>query len=109
MMMWFLTANAVMWAVWALGTGAYAAGVPSLINGPIALATIFTLRRSRRDDSSAASPAAGSDRCGCGWPSSEPHVMFVVARPGYGSRVPCTGSVHPLAVPVPEMVGASID
>jgi uncharacterized protein with PQ loop repeat len=37
--------NATVWAAWAWLTGHYAAGVPSLVNGPAALLILYRLRR----------------------------------------------------------------
>ena len=49
-------ANAAAWTVWSLLTGEYAAGVPALVNGPVAIvilhrlvATRHTARRSEFD------------------------------------------------------------
>jgi hypothetical protein len=43
-----LFVNAVVWAVWAFGTGAYPAGLPSLVNGPIAAYVVVRIVRDRR-------------------------------------------------------------
>ena len=40
--------NATVWAAWAILAGEYAAGVPSLVNGPAALLIIVRLRQARR-------------------------------------------------------------
>ena len=40
--------NAAVWATWSVLTGEYAAGVPSLVNGPAALLILRRLYRSRR-------------------------------------------------------------
>jgi uncharacterized protein with PQ loop repeat len=33
---WLVLANAAAWTAWSLFTGEYAAGVPALVNGPVA-------------------------------------------------------------------------
>jgi hypothetical protein len=33
---WIIFGNAAVWATWSVLTGEYAAGVPSLVNGPAA-------------------------------------------------------------------------
>ena len=45
---WLVLGNATVWAAWAILTGEYAAGVPSLVNGPAALLIIVRLRQARR-------------------------------------------------------------
>ena len=53
---WLVLANAAAWTAWSLLTGEYAAGVPALVNGPVAIvilhrvvATRHTARRSEFD------------------------------------------------------------
>ena len=53
---WLVLANAAAWTAWSLLTGEYAAGVPALVNGPVAIvilhrlvATRHTARRSELD------------------------------------------------------------
>jgi uncharacterized protein with PQ loop repeat len=53
---WLVLANAAAWTAWSLLTGEHAAGVPALINGPVAVvilhrlvATRHTARRSEFD------------------------------------------------------------
>ena len=53
---WLVLANAAAWTAWSLLTGEYAAGIPSLVNGPVAIvilhrlvATRHTARRSEFD------------------------------------------------------------
>ena len=53
---WLVLANAAAWTAWSLFTGEYAAGVPALVNGPVAIvilhrlvATRHTARRSELD------------------------------------------------------------
>ena len=53
---WLVLANAAAWTAWSLLTGEYAAGVPALVNGPVAIvilhrlvATRHTPRRSEFD------------------------------------------------------------
>jgi uncharacterized protein with PQ loop repeat len=53
--------NATVWAAWAWLTGHYAAGVPSLVNGPAALLILYRLRRTSAAAGSAG-PCAGRAR-----------------------------------------------
>jgi uncharacterized protein with PQ loop repeat len=53
---WLVLVNAAAWTAWSLLTGEYAAGVPALVNGPVAIvilhrlvATRHTPRRSEFD------------------------------------------------------------
>ena len=55
-MMWLLLVNAVLWFVWAVGTGAYPAGAPSLVNGPAAAATLWLLHRDRNERNTTEKP-----------------------------------------------------
>jgi uncharacterized protein with PQ loop repeat len=89
-MLWLVLVNAVLWAVWALGSGAYPAGLPSLVSGPAAALTLWTIRR--REVPAAVVPVLRPKVCGCGWPDpDQPHVIVVTAAPGAGSRMPCGG------------------
>ena len=45
---WIIFANAAVWAAWSALTGEYAAGVPSLVNGPAALLILRRLYSSQR-------------------------------------------------------------
>jgi uncharacterized protein with PQ loop repeat len=45
---WIIFGNAAVWATWSVLTGEYAAGVPSLVNGPAALLILRRLYRSQR-------------------------------------------------------------
>ncbi len=42
---WLVLGNATVWAAWAMLAGEYAAGVPSLVNGPAAVLIIVRLHR----------------------------------------------------------------
>jgi uncharacterized protein with PQ loop repeat len=44
---WIIFGNAAVWAVWSALAGEYAAGVPSLVNGPAALLILRRLHRSQ--------------------------------------------------------------
>ena len=62
---WLVLANAAAWTAWSLLTGEYAAGVPALVNGPVAivilhrlLATRHTARRNEFDTEVRESPHA---------------------------------------------------
>jgi uncharacterized protein with PQ loop repeat len=61
---WLIFGNAVAWAAWSVLAGEYAAGVPSLVNGPAAL---LILRRMHRSQSPSVVPAQPRVRL---WPSS---------------------------------------
>jgi uncharacterized protein with PQ loop repeat len=45
---WLVLGNAIVWAAWAILAGEYAAGVPSLVNGPAAVLIIHRLHRAHR-------------------------------------------------------------
>ena len=45
---WIIFGNAAVWAAWSVLAGEYAAGVPSLVNGPVALLILRRLYRSQR-------------------------------------------------------------
>jgi uncharacterized protein with PQ loop repeat len=47
---WIALGNADVWAAWSVLTGEYAAGVPSLVNGPVAALILHRLRRADRRD-----------------------------------------------------------
>ena len=51
---WIIFANAAVWASWAALAAQYAAGVPSLVNGPAALLILHRLHRSQRSIARAA-------------------------------------------------------
>jgi uncharacterized protein with PQ loop repeat len=62
---WLVLANAAAWTAWSLLTGEYAAGIPALVNGPVAivilhrlLASRHTARRNKFDTEVRASPHA---------------------------------------------------
>ena len=42
---WLVLTNAAAWTVWSLLTGEYAAGVPALVNGPVANRDLASTRR----------------------------------------------------------------
>jgi hypothetical protein len=44
---WIIVANAAVWGMWSALAGEYAAGVPSLINGPAALLILRRMHRSQ--------------------------------------------------------------
>jgi uncharacterized protein with PQ loop repeat len=61
---WLVLANAAAWIAWSLLTGEYAAGVPALVNGPVAIvilhrivATRHTARRRECDTEVSRKPA----------------------------------------------------
>ena len=72
---WLVLGNATVWAGWAILAGEYAAGVPSLVNGPAAVLIIVRLRRTRRR-SEAPSQSEGLIR-GTGTESSDHNVAHV--------------------------------
>ena len=44
---WLVLVNAAAWTAWSLLTGEYAAGVPALVNGPVAIVILHRLVASR--------------------------------------------------------------
>jgi len=44
---WLVLANAAAWTAWSLLTGEYAAGVPALVNGPVAIVILHRLVTTR--------------------------------------------------------------
>jgi uncharacterized protein with PQ loop repeat len=46
---WLVLANAAVWSAWSLLTGEYAAGLPALVNGPIAIVILYRLAVTRHD------------------------------------------------------------
>ena len=44
---WLVLANAAAWTAWSLLTGEYAAGVPALVNGPVAIVILHRIVASR--------------------------------------------------------------
>ena len=44
---WLVLANAAAWTAWSLLTGEYAAGVPALVNGPVAILILHRLVATR--------------------------------------------------------------
>ena len=51
---WVILVNAALWATWSALTGEYAAGVPSLINGPAALLILRRMHLSQQSVAHAA-------------------------------------------------------
>jgi hypothetical protein len=47
--LWLILANAAAWTAWSLFTGEYAAGVPALVNGPVAIVILHRLAVARHD------------------------------------------------------------
>ncbi len=52
---WLVLGNATIWGAWAILAGQYAAGIPSLVNGPAAVLIIARLHRARRPAATAPS------------------------------------------------------
>jgi uncharacterized protein with PQ loop repeat len=46
---WLVLANATAWTTWSLFTGEYAAGVPALVNGPVAIVILRRLAVDRHN------------------------------------------------------------
>jgi uncharacterized protein with PQ loop repeat len=44
---WLVLTNAAAWTAWSLLTGEYAAGVPGLVNGPVAIVILHRLAATR--------------------------------------------------------------
>lgn len=55
-----LLANASLWGIYGVLTGAFWVAAPGIVNGPLALATLFLVARSRRMRERA--PVVASDR-----------------------------------------------
>ena len=51
---WLVLANAAAWIAWSLLTGEYAAGVPALVNGPVAIVILHRLVATRHTASRSA-------------------------------------------------------
>jgi uncharacterized protein with PQ loop repeat len=51
---WVIVVNAAVWATWSALTGEFAAGVPSLVNGPAALLILRRMHVSQRSVAHAA-------------------------------------------------------
>jgi uncharacterized protein with PQ loop repeat len=51
---WLVLGNAGVWAAWAVQAGEYAAGVPSLVNGPAAIVILARLQVARNERTEAA-------------------------------------------------------
>ncbi|HEY5845597.1 MAG TPA: PQ-loop domain-containing transporter [Microlunatus sp.] len=72
---WLMLGNATIWAAWAILANEYAAGIPSLVNGPAAVLIIARLRRTRRP-SRLPSPAEVLRSL-----ETEPSVTVLLQRP----------------------------
>ena len=46
---WLVLANAAAWTAWSLLTGEYAAGLPALVNGPVAIVILQRVAVTRHD------------------------------------------------------------
>ena len=46
---WLVLANAAAWTAWSLVTGEYAAGLPALVNGPVAIVILHRVAVTRHD------------------------------------------------------------
>lgn len=79
---WFVLANASLWAVYAVLTGAFWIGAPGLINGPLAIAALVLLYRGRRHFDR----DPGCTLCASGLE----HQVFITEPPGWGSVMPCS-------------------
>jgi len=76
-------ANAVLWGVYAVLTGALWSGAPGLLNGPLAIAMIWLILNARIRKTRTL-------RCACGTASGIDHSWVVTAPPGAGTRfTPC--------------------
>ena len=74
---WIIFVNAAVWAMWAVLAGEYAAGVPSLVNGPAALLILRRLHHSQRSGV----PVAQLQPCESGVPQQPPTGLLVGACP----------------------------
>lgn len=80
-----LLANALLWAGYGLDTRAFWVAAPGLINGPLAIATIFLILRSRRPEAVIAL-GANCKMCDDG----SDHQVFITSPPGWGSLMRCS-------------------
>lgn len=83
---WLILSNAVLWGAYAVLTQAFWVGAPGLLNGPLAIATIFLVHRATRGIS-----VLGMDGCRLCIDDVE-HQIFITAPPGWGSIMPCSAT-----------------
>lgn len=85
-----LLTNALLWAIYALGTGAFWVGAPGLINGPLAVTVIILVLRARRRTRAGLLESGGPS---CPWCREGLwHRTFITAPAGWGSLMECTGA-----------------
>lgn len=89
-----ILANATLWGVYALLTGAFWVGAPGLLNAPLAALTIFLIHRSR--SSAVAAIPEGCKLC----IDDVKHEIFITAPPGWGSVMPCSEVTRPHGIVV---------
>lgn len=89
-----ILANATLWGVYAVLTGAFWVGAPGLLNAPLAAFTIFLIYRSR--GSAVAVVPEGCKLC----IDDIKHEIFITAPPGWGSVMPCSEATRPHGVVV---------
>ena len=83
-------ANALLWGLYAVLTKALWVGAPGLINGPLALWTLWLIHRANRS-----SRQVDDRECLCGYTGDEPHDFVVTAPPGFGTvHSPCQGATR---------------
>lgn len=83
-------ANALVWGLYALLTGAFWTGAPGIINAPVAVCTIVLLLRGRRQ--SPVPPACAA----CA--AQIEHRVFITNPAGWGSVMDCTDASRPHGV-----------
>jgi uncharacterized protein with PQ loop repeat len=105
---WLVLANAATWTAWSLLTGEYAAGIPALVNGPIAIvilhrlvATRHTARRSESIPRFAKAYPSDSRTSRRQSPTEVPggHVSRMERLPGRSWR--CSGETRPWSGDLP--------
>lgn len=86
-----LLMNAILWGVYALLTESLWVGAPGLVNGPLALVTIFLILKARAGK---AVSTVDCEHCDSG----VEHQVFVTTPPGFASVVECSVHTRPNGV-----------
>lgn len=81
-----LLLNAILWGVYGVSTNAYWVAAPGLINGPLAVLTLWLVMRPQRQEPVIDAVDFGCDHCRQG----VAHRIFITEPPGWGSRMPCS-------------------
>lgn len=96
-----LLTNAIVWALYGLGTHAFWVAAPGIVNGPLALVVMSLVIRSRREAHKIENEY--SDVCSrCNFQGE--HEIYITQPPGYGSRMPCSSQSVKNGYPVPATI-----